>query len=776
MTLNVLGLGFAIACCILSYLNYNYRTNFDKNQRSDKTIFRLNSIRTVDGTMQQWATVPSPVANAMVKEKSLEGQTARLSNASVVVKIGEHTFDEQIHFTDRPLFDLFNFPLRDGNLSGFDHPNQLIISEALADKYFPKQVPVGQSVIVIGTNGEPITYTIAAVTKQIPANSSIQFDMITAFNNGVVNGVFSANDWTVNNVVTTFVELRDSRSTKSVIADLNPYVALNNRHHKDQRIEGFTLQPFSELATSSDIDMPGYIYGSQLTTNPRGVLVIVPAIMSLLILLITCFNFTNVSIAFASGRLKEIGIRKVIGGVRRQLVWQFLTENMILCLSAATLALLFVQLLLPTFNQLTSLDLSPDYRSDFGFWLFLICIPAACGILSGLYPALYITSFQPVSILKGKTVLGASSRFTRFLLISQFSLSCFALVVGIVMAKNARFQQKADFGYTINEVVVVSINNLQEYTLFSAAVREDSMVRNLSGTAEQIGESSYTQTASVGKENIQAQVARIGGEDYLKSMGIHLLQGRHFFNMGTDMDESIIVNETFLKRLHLKQAIGQQVTLDSVRYNIVGVVKDYKEYGLHGLVPPCVLRMAKPDEYKSMVIRADKEKLATVNNSLRSMWNRLIPNTPYRAHLQSDVIEKEIRMTEAFKSVAFFLAFITLLLSASGLFAQISLSIDKRNREIGIRKVLGASILQIIQLVCKEFVRILLIAFALGSVLGYLFTSKFIFQVIYQYHSSVGAEPYIGTLLIVLLCCCLIIGTRVYCAASANPVDRLRAE
>lgn len=182
VTLNVLGLGFAIACCILSYLNYNYRTNFDKNQRSDKTIFRLNSIRTVDGTMQQWATVPSPVANAMVKEKSLEGQTARLSNASVVVKIGEHTFDEQIHFTDRPLFDLFNFPLRDGNLSGFDHPNQLIISEALADKYFPKQVPVGQSVIVIGTNGEPITYTIAAVTKQIPANSSIQFDMITAFN------------------------------------------------------------------------------------------------------------------------------------------------------------------------------------------------------------------------------------------------------------------------------------------------------------------------------------------------------------------------------------------------------------------------------------------------------------------------------------------------------------------------------------------------------------------------------------------------------------------
>ncbi|WP_104381779.1 ABC transporter permease [Sphingobacterium sp. HMA12] len=776
VTLNMLGLGFAIACCILSYLNYNYRTNFDKTQKSEKPVFRLNSIRMVEGDKQPWATVPAPVADAMLKEKDGAGRTARLSNTSVVVKIGEHTFDEHIHFTDRALFDLFNFPLRDGNLSGFDQPNQLIISAALADKYFPKQIAVGQSVTLIGADGTLNVYTITAVTEQIPANSSIQFDLITAFDNGGRYGLPAADDWTRPNAITTFVELSNGQSATSVVADLNRYIALNNQHHQDQRISGFTLQPFSELATSSDIDMPGYIHGSQLNTNPRGVLVIVPAVMSLLILLITCFNFTNVSIAFASSRLKEIGIRKVIGGVRRQLVWQFLTENMILCLSAAVLALLFVQLLLPTVNQLTGLDLSPDYGADFGFWLFLICVPAVCAILSGLYPALYITSFQPVSILKGKTALGASSRFTRFLLIAQFSLSCFALVVGIVMAKNARFQQKVDFGYAINEVAVVSINTPQEYTLFSSAIRQNPMIRDLAGTTEQIGESSYTQTALVGKDNIQTQVARVGGEDYLNTMGVRLLQGRHFFKTGTDADQSIIVNETFVQRLQLKPAIGQQVTLDSVRYTIVGVVNDYKEYGLHELVPPCVLRLAPPDNYKSLVIRTDQDKLVTVNKYLQSTWNRLMPNVPYRAYLQSDVIEKEIRMTDAFKSIAFFLAVVTLLLSASGLFAQISLNIDKRNREIGIRKVLGASITQIIQLISKEFIRILLIAFVVGSALGYLFTSKFIFQVIYHYHSPAGPEPYIGTLLILVLCCCLIIGTRIYRAARTNPVERLRAE
>jgi ABC-type antimicrobial peptide transport system permease subunit len=205
-------------------------------------------------------------------------------------------------------------------------------------------------------------------------------------------------------------------------------------------------------------------------------------------------------------------------------------------------------------------------------------------------------------------------------------------------------------------------------------------------------------------------------------------------------------------------------------------VNDYKEYGLHGLIPPCVLRLAKPDEYKFMVVRTDKDKLLQVTKYLQKAWHKVVPNVPYRGYLQSDLIEKEIRMTQSFRSIAFFLAIVTLLLSASGLFAQISLNIDKRSKEIGIRKVLGASIIQIIGLVNREFIRILLVAFVVGSALGYLFTSKFIYQFIYKYHPDVGPAPYIGTFLIVLLCCIVIIGTKVFQAAKANPIERLRAE
>lgn len=776
VVLNIVGLGFAIACCILSYLNFNYSANFDQTHTRTENIYRLNSLRVVDGNKQPWAVVPLPLAQAIQKESAGVDRMARLSNAAVVVKVGEHTFDERMHYADKTLFDFFNFPLQLGNLANFDQSNQVVISAAFADKYFPKQMPVGQSLTIIGSTGKAKEYTVAAVTQKIPANSSIQFDLLTSFENGFLNGQLAPNDWANTDLITTFVALKNAQAARFVTSNLNPYAALHNRNHSDWPIESFSLQPFSQLAASSDIDMPGYVYGSQLTVNPRGVLVIVPAIMSLFILLITCFNFTNISIAFASGRLKEIGIRKVIGGFRGQLIRQFLTENIVLCLLASLLALLFVSLLLPTVAQLTGVDLSPDYGHDYGFWLFLLFIPAVSAIFSGLYPAVYISSFQPMLILKGKTALASAGRFTRFLLISQFSLSCFALVVGIVMSQHAAFQEKADFGYAINEVAVVAINNPQEYRVFSQTVQQHPDIASVAGCEQQIGDGTYTQTAKTEKDQLQVQVARVGGEAYLKTMGIRLAQGRQFYNTRADAEESILVNQTFLQRLHLTQPLGQRIMLDSTHYTIVGVVNDYKEYGLHSLVPPCVLRMANADDYKLMVVRTDKDKLSQVNKYLQEAWHKVIPNVPYRGYLQSDLIEKEIRMTQSFKSIAFFLAVITLLLSASGLFAQISLNIDKRSKEIGIRKVLGASVLQIIGLVNREFIRILLIAFVIGSVLGYLFTSKFIFQLIYQYHPDAGPAPYIGTFLIVLLSCAVIIGTKVFRAASANPIERLRTE
>lgn len=773
VSVNLLGLGFSIACCLLAYLNYNYRASFDQNHTQTEHIYRLNSLRMVDGETQPWAISPVPVAETLQKNLAGVQRIARLHSNNVVVKRGDNSFNERIHFADKTLFEFFTLPLKQGNLANFNQSNQVVISEAFAQKYFPDQMALGQTLTIVRPDSTEKVYNVSAVTQKIPANSSIQFDILANFDDSFKA---SQNDWSNATMITTFVEVKDKRATSQIAETLKPYTSIYNRKHADLQLTGFYLQPFHKVATSSDIDMPGYVNGSQLTSNPRGVLVIVPAIMSLFILIITCFNFTNISIAFASGRLKEIGIRKVIGGVKSQLIRQFLTENLVLCLLSSGIALLFVGILLPTFNQVTSLDLVFDFGKNYGLWLFLVLMPVITALFSGLYPAFYISSFQPIKILKGKTTFGSSNRFTRFLLIAQFSLSCFALVVGIILTQNASFQQEADFGYAINEVAVVEVRNAQEYTAFGEAIRQHPKVMSVAGATQQIGDDSYTVTAKTKEQQLQVQVAHIGGEAYLNSMGISLAQGRHFYPGGIDADQSIIVNKTFIQQLHLTQALGQQIKLDSTNYTIVGVVNDYKEYGLHELVPPCVLRLAKAENYKYVIVRSSEQELPEIAKYLPIVWRKVAPNIPYRGFLQSDLIEKEVRLNQGFKSVAFFLAIITLLLSASGLFALISLNIDKRSKEIGVRKVLGASILQILALINQAFIRILLIAFVVGSAMGYLFTSKLIFQFIYKYHPDASPLAYIATFIIIFFSCGLIIGTKVYKATTANPTESLRAE
>ncbi|MES2809521.1 MAG: ABC transporter permease [Bacteroidota bacterium] len=774
--INLGGLGFAIACCILAYLNFNYRDKFDQNHTNTQNIYRLNSTRNVDGNKQPWGVVPLPLSQVVQKDITGIQQVARLSSATVTVKHNNNTLNERLHFGDSALFNFFKLTLKSGNLAEFNQPGKIIISETFATKYFAGNTAEGKTITIIGTGGQQQMYTVAGVAAKIPENSSIQFDIITAFSNNPEITEAASAEWKNATHLTTFVKLIEGQNAQSMANKFNAYVQINNRNNADWQVNDFYLQPFANLATSSDIDMPGYVYGSQLNTNPRGVLVIGPAIMSIFILLITCFNFTNISIAFASSRLKEIGIRKVIGGLRKQLVWQFLVENIVLCVLASILALLFIKLLLPYVIQLTGVNLAPNLGRDAGFWVFLILIPVVSAILSGIYPAVYISSFQPVKILKGKTALGSSNRFTRILMISQFSLSCFALVVGIVMTKNAAFQKTTDFGYAINELAVVSINTPQQYTAMRQLIGQYPDIKGIAGTTQQIGDDTYAQTIKTANGEVKVQAANVGGEAYLKTMGIKLTQGRNFFDNGADSESSIIINQTLAKNLGLKQPIGENLTIDSIRYSVVGVVNDYKEFGLHELVPPCVLHLAKPANYKLMVVRADEHNLAQITRTLQSTWHQIAPNTPYKGYLQSDLIEKEIRMTQGFKTIAFFLAIVTLLLSASGLFAQIALNIDKRSKEIGVRKVLGASIVQIIGLISRDFVRMITVAFIIGSVLGYLFTNKFVFQVIYKYHSEAGAEPYVATLLIIVLSCSAIIGTKVIQAAKVNPIKRLRAE
>jgi cell division protein FtsX len=627
--------------------------------------------------------------------------------------------------------------------------------------------------ILANAAGKDEAYTVRAVLATPPRNSSFQFDLLTSLEFALTTGQLGANDWRNPTLVTTFVQLEGAGAVAAVTRGLRAYVSPHNGARTDWPVAGFYPQPFAEVATTSDRDFANFVHGSPLEANPRGVAVIVPAVMSLFILLITCFNFTNISVAFAGNRLKEIGIRKVLGGVRMQLVGQFMTENLILSFAAAVLAFGFVQALLPVLNPLMSLQLAVDPAQP-ALWLFLVGLPVLTAVVAGLYPAVYLSGFKPIAVLKGKTTLGSGSRFTRVLLTAQLGLSCLALVVGLVMTRNAYYQREADFGYDLEGVTVVEVDSPRTYTALSQAVAQHPQVRAVGGAAQHLAESSYPGTLKGEAGELKAQVAHVGGEAYLNTMGVRLLRGRHFHDGPADREASVLVNQTLADALHLKEPVGRQIQLDGKSLTIVGVVNDYKEFGLHGLVPPCVLRPAAPDEFKYLVVNARPEHLAGVNRHLQAAWRKVAPGVPYQGFLQSELVAKERYLNEGLKGVAFFMAVVTLLLSASGLFALVSLDILRRRKEIGLRKILGASVWQVVSLLNRSFARILLAGFAVGSLLAYLLIDKLIFRFIYVYHPPLGAGAFAATLAIVVGACCATIGWKVYRSATANPAGALR--
>ncbi|MDB5119891.1 MAG: transporter permease [Sphingobacteriales bacterium] len=774
VALNIVGLGFALACCILSYLNYNYRASFDANYTGIEDVYRLNTEKSVDQSKEQWGLTPLPLGEALAKNNSGVKQFARLYSTHGVVKNDEHVFSERVYYADPAFFDLFEFPLKAGNTSQFLNKNSVIISEAFANKIFKNESALNKQITLVNKNGDEQLYTVSAVLQKVPDNSSFQFDIITSFNNyfPIVDQI----DWRSNVEVSTFVQIPNAGSIPNIEKQVQNYAALYNRTREDGKVNGFRFQPFKEIALSSDRDFEGYVHGSALNANPRGVIVIGPAIMSVLILLIACFNFTNISISFANNRLKEIGIRKVMGGVRQQLIKQFLMENLLLCIIASVIAVVFVGFLLPSFNSISTLNLRFNFN-DLSLYIFLLVLPVSTAIISGLYPALYISSFKPISILKGQTILGSSNGFTRFLLIAQFSLSCLALIVGISLSKNASFQQTVDYGYAINELAVLPIDSASQYKTLSNTLKQNPRIISVAGTVNQIGEGSPTLKVQSGTNQIEATVSTIGGEDYLKTAGLTLTEGRQFYSgKSLDQDASILVNQTLLTELNIKSPLGQKIKVDSAWYSIVGVVADYKEAGLHGKVPPIILKAANPEDYKYITIRVDKANILPVYKTIQDTWHRVLPAKPFNGFLQSELIEKEIYMNEGFKSIAFFLAISTIILSASGIFALVSLNIIRRKKEIGMRKVLGAPVISIIGLINKDFIKLILISVVVGSGLGFLLIDNLLFRFIYVYHPEIGVMPFILTLFIILFTSAITVGTKVYRAATANPVKSLRTE
>jgi putative ABC transport system permease protein len=476
VSINVLGLGIALACCIVAYLNWDFNIQFDTQHVNASKIYRINFMRITNGQSVGNGSCPMPLGEIVSGNFSQVDKVARVFPSGGNFKVDDELFRTAIGMVDPDFFRMFTFEMIHGNADGIEDKTKILISDELAGKYFADvEDPTGQMITyIIGEERldnqglDRLEYMVAGVFKKPPMNSSFNFlEAYVHFDNVFGIQDWERNDWSLFN--STFVWIDDPDNIADVELQMQEYVEIQNRAKEDYKVARYYLDPFKGMAIRAEReDLWNHWFNQSLPSAAA----VAPGIMAILLLLLACFNFTNTTIAIANRRLKEIGLRKVMGSYREQLILQFLGENVILAFFGLLLGLLLAHFLVPAYSSLWPfLEISMNYRENLGFFGFLLVLLIGTGIVAGSYPAFYISGFKPASILRGTFKYGGTNIFTRILLTLQYGISLMAIISGFLFSENAAYQDNYDMGYNMESVVYSYVENDQGYRIFKNACR-----------------------------------------------------------------------------------------------------------------------------------------------------------------------------------------------------------------------------------------------------------------------------------------------------------------
>ncbi|MTI20188.1 FtsX-like permease family protein [Fulvivirga sp. RKSG066] len=777
--INILGMGTAIGCCIVAFLNYDFNVNFDSNQTSIENIYRIDAERVYQERKQVYGMSPFPLAMAVKENVGEVEDVLRYMPSGGNFKIGDELFNENFLFTDSNLFDFFDFEIIEGDRSALSEKSNILISEKLVEKYFPDGNAVGKTLTHFTSHG-PKDYTVAAVFAMQPLNSSFantqtiaRIDNWIDLQNQGDDTDDVASDWTYWS--TTFVKINDKTRLKAVEQRLTEnYIEIQNQARLDFKLDKYTLEPFEGMPHRAANDE---VWSHWLRSSMPPPAVFVPGIMSILILLIACFNFTNTSMAIASKRLKEIGLRKVMGGLRKQLIAQFLMENVVLCFLSLIVGLILAAFMVPAYSGMWPfLEININLTENLNFYIFLLATLLFTGLVAGSYPAFYISKFEPASILKGSLKYGGTNRITSVLLTLQFSISLLAIILGVIFYQNAVFQEEMDYGFDNTGAISLHFENLDDYRAYENVIRDNPAILSIAGSEHQIDRSYRNDPIVNAEKEYDVDILHVG-ENFFETIDFELLEGRGFRkDSKTDMKESVIVSEELVRVFGWDKPLGQKVVwMDTASFYVVGVMKDAFLDGLWGPIDPLMLRYVPEEDYQFMTVKTNTTDLISTNDYLEEEWKKLHPDRMYTGDFMDDELSQASLVNGNIMKLFAFLGVVATFMSVLGLFSLVSLSILKRMKEIGIRKVLGASLSHLMLILNKNFVIILLIAAGLGSVLSYMLADALMGS-IWEYHVTPGALSFILSIALLMVIALSTIGLKVYKAAVSNPTETIRSE
>lgn len=779
--IKIAGLSIGLAVCMLILLYTKDELSYDRFHKNGARIYRIDQRMKMGAEPASKMGITNPVVGEVFAKEIPEVEGfVRLNDGLATVKKGADVFTESTLYADSNFFRLFSFPLLDGNpQTALRDLHSIVLSEDAAKKYFGNAEAVGRPMqLKIGEEFE--AFTVAAVAKNPPQNSTIKFGMLLPFDYYKQRFARRVESW-AGGGNTTFLLLR---STAGIGAVEKKMQAVFDRNAKAEIAEGekmmgakisvaLSLQPLTQIHLNKDNGMSnGLADGS----NPAYSYIL--GCIAVFILLVACINFINLAIAQSLKRSKEIGVRKVMGGRRAQLIKQFLAESFAVATIAFIAAAFLTLLALPYFNSLANKKLSLQYLSDGWLFLCLFLLLLITSFIAGFYPALVLSRFQPVKVLYGRPKGASKAWFTKGLIVLQFALSVFLLIGTLAIYTQLNFLQHKDLGYDSNNLLVMGLPRSKATNglvrLFTAELAGQPSVV---GTAPKNGGNSAMPVKTEGKQ-IFIDYSKVD-QNFLPTFKIPLAAGRNFSPaFSSDSTQAALVNESFVKEAGWTSAgaVGQSIRfLEGVkRLTIVGVIKDYHFSSLKEKLKPQLLTMDTAVNYGQLWVRIQPDHLTQTLALLERTYKKLVPFYPYDYTFMTTINEQRYEEEAKWRKFISIAAGLFIFISCIGLFGLVLLSIRQRTKEIGIRKVLGAAASRIVLLISKEFIGLMAVAFVMAVPAGYYAVNKWLQA--FPYRIAVGWWMFAAAGLIVIAVSFLTVSYQSLKAATANPVKSLRTE
>lgn len=782
--INISGLAIAIACCLIIGIFVKDELNYDKHFDNHENIYRISSHVLFNGNEFRMAQSPAPMKDALKADVPEIIESGRFrTHVPVLLQKGDYYVkQENVAYADASILNIFKLQyVHGGSQSALQEPESILMSRSTSEKFFGYENPVGRSI----KSSDGSLFRIDGVYEDLPHQTHFHFDLLLSME----GYEHSRNTVWLSNNYSNYFMLKEGVDYQEVNRKL-PEILKTYFSPRLQEMAQISMEDFEasgnvlsyELIPMSDIHLFSNL-GAEIEANGSIDHIYLFSAVGLFILMLACINFMNLATAKSAGRAKEVGMRKVMGSRRRFLIAQFLTESTVISLISFLLAIILVYLSLPYFNAFTGKDVIDPLFGVLNLWPYVVVSSIAIGVLAGTYPAFFLSRFQPIAVLKGNLSTGMKSgKLRNLLVVFQFSISIIMIMATGVVYKQLRYSQNKRLGYDTEQVIIINNTYTLEKGLdaFRNELLKDSEIENATASfflPTRGGRSDYpfNKEENTGAEHaISAQVWQVD-DRYMPTLGMNVVSGRNFDQNRSVDSAAVVINQSMAKRLGYEDPIGKKLkrVSEEAKVTIIGVVEDFYFDSFKQKIMPLVFYLTPESNY-SMAVRYRSNDPLSLVSKIESLWQEHAPGQPFEYSFMDQEYRAKLEEERRLGTIFSFFSSLAIVIACLGLFALASFTAEQRKKEIGIRKVLGATAGNVIRMLFSSFSRLLSIAILLSVPVGYYLMGKWLEGFVYR--TEIGVGLIVGSCALVFVIAWVTVGAQSFQAARANPADNLNQE